>query len=75
MLAKKLRKNTLKKLIKDACMKTAFSFNYKLYKQIDVVSMGPTLGPAFTNIIMMELEKIVVSDLIDSGLTRFILDM
>ena len=69
MLAEKLRKCTLKKLIKDACMKIAFSFNNKLYKQIDGVFMGPLLGPVLANIIMMELEKIVVSDLIDSGLT------
>ena len=32
LLATKLRRNTLKKLIKDTCMKTAFSCNNKLYK-------------------------------------------
>ena len=30
MLATKLRKSTLKKLIKDKCMKTAFSYNNKV---------------------------------------------
>ena len=39
MLATKLRKSTLKKLIKDTYMKTAFSFNNEIRKQIDGVSM------------------------------------
>ena len=52
-------------------MKTAFSYNNKLYKQIDGVSMGSSLGPVLAIIIMMELEKIVVSDLINSGLIKF----
>ena len=52
-------------------MKTAFSYNNKLYKQIDGVSMGSSLGPVLANIIMTELEKIVVSDLINSGLIKF----
>ena len=52
-------------------MKTAFSCNNKLCKQIDGVSMGSSLGPVLANIIMMELEKIVVSDLINSGLIKF----
>ena len=62
MLATKLRKSTLKNLIKDTCMKTAFSYNNKVYKQIDGVSMGSSLGPVL---------KIVVSDLINSGLIKF----
>ena len=49
LLVKKLRKGTLKKLIKN----------------IDVVSKGSSLGPVLANIIMTELEKIVVSDLIN----------
>ena len=61
----------MKKLIKDTCMKTAFSCNNKLYKQIDGVSMGSSLGPVLANIIMTELEKIVVSDLINSGVIKF----
>ena len=66
-----MRRNTLKKLIKDTFMKTAFSCNNKLYKQIYGVSMGSSLGPVLANIIMTELEKIVVSDLINSGLIKF----
>ena len=71
LLATNLRRSTLKKLIKNTCMKTAFSYNNKLYKQIDGVSMGSSLGPVLANIIMTELEKIVVSDLINSGLIKF----
>ena len=30
----------MKKLLKDACSKTVFTFDDKIYKQIDGVSMG-----------------------------------
>ena len=40
----KLRKNTLKKLIKDCCTKTAFSFNGIIRKQKGRVSIGSSLG-------------------------------
>ena len=52
-------------------MKTAFSDNNNVYKQIDGVSMGSSLGPVLANIIMTELEKIMVSDLINFGLIKF----
>ena len=71
LLTRKLKKSTLEKLIKDTCMKTAFSHNNKVYKQIDSVSMGSSLGPILANIIMMKLEEIVVSDLINSSLIKF----
>ena len=71
LLATNLRKSTLKKLIKDTCIKTAFSYNNKVYKQIDGFSMRLSLGPVLANIIMTELEKIVASDLINSGLIKF----
>ena len=47
-----LRKTTSKKLIKDSCTKTAFSFNGIIPKQKDGVSMGSSLGPVLANIIM-----------------------
>ena len=40
LLATKLRKSTLNKLIKDTCMKTAFSYNNKVYDKFDGVFMG-----------------------------------
>ena len=33
--------------------------------------MGSSLGPVLANIVMTELEKIVISDLINSGLIKF----
>ena len=51
-------------------MKTAFSYNNKIHKQNDSVSIGSSLGPVLANIIMTELEKIVVSDLINSNLIK-----
>ena len=71
LLATNLRKSTLKKLIKDTCMKTAFFYNNKVYKQIDGVSMGSSLGSVLANVIMRELEKIVVCDLINFSLIKF----
>ena len=40
-----LKKRSLKKLILDACTKTAFSFSNIIYEQKDSVSMGSSLGP------------------------------
>ena len=53
----KLRKNTLKKLVKDCCTKTAFSFNGIIRKQKERVSMGSSLSPVVANIIWTELFK------------------
>ena len=50
----------LKKLLLDAYTKTTFSFNKKLYDQIDGVSMGYLLGPLMANVIMTELERGIV---------------
>ena len=66
-----LKKRTLKKLINDTCSKTAFSYNNTIYEQIDGVSMGACLGPVLANIIMTELEKVVVGELIQKGLVKF----
>ena len=67
----KLRKRTLKKLILDCCTKTTFSFNDKLYDQIDGVCMGSSHGPVLANIIMTELEKLVLPKLIDDDIIKF----
>ena len=58
----------MKKLIIDSCTKTAFSFNKKIYKQIDEVRMGSPLGPVLANIIVTELGKIILKDLVDKHL-------
>ena len=66
-----LSRRTLKKLILDSCRKTIFSFNNKLYKQVDGVSMGSSLGPVLANIIMTELESKIIKPLIDRGIVKF----
>ena len=71
LLKPNMRKSTLKKLIKDSCIKIAFSFDGKIYKQIDGVSMGSSLGPVLANVIMTELERLVVDKLIKDGLIKF----
>ena len=66
-----LKKRTLKKLIKDCCQKTTFSFNSVLYEQNDGVSMGSSLGPVLTKVIMTELEKTIVLGLFGDRLIKF----
>ena len=66
----KLKKSTLKKLILDCCTKTTFSFNNKLYDQIDGVCKGSSLGPVLANIIMTELEKRILPSFINSGIIK-----
>ena len=43
-----MRKSTLKKLIKNSCTKTAFSFDGKIYKRIGGVLMGSLLRPCLS---------------------------
>ena len=50
--------------------KTAFSFNGKMYKQTDGVSIGGSLGPVSTNIIMTECEKVIVNQLIENKIIK-----
>ena len=58
------------KLVIDACSKTAFCFNNKIYKQIDRVSMGSPLGPVLAHIIMTETESTIVEELFDHSLVQ-----
>ena len=66
-----LQKRTLKKLLIDSCTKTAFSFDSVLFEQINGVSMGSCLAPVLANIILTEHEKVMVDDLIRSGIVNF----
>ena len=59
-----LKKDMLKKLVKDCCTKTVFPFNNVLYKQKDGVSTGSSLGPILTNVIVTELERKILQPLI-----------
>ena len=62
-----LSKRSLKKLLLNACTKTAFSFSKKLYEQINRVSVGSPLCPLMANVMMTELESRVVKDLLNKG--------
>ena len=66
-----LTKRTMKKLLNNACSKTAFTFNDKIYKQIDCLSMGSPLGPLLANTFMTELEKDIIQKLIDKKFIKF----
>ena len=65
-----MRKTTLKKLIKDSCTKTAFSFDGKTYKQIDGVSIDSLVGPVLANVIMTAFEGLFVDQFIKDGLIK-----
>ena len=66
-----IKRRTLKKLVIDTCTKTVFSSNGLLYQQTDGVSMGSSLGPVLANIIMTELEKRIIDDLIKNDIIKF----
>ena len=64
-------RQSFKKLLLDACTKTAFFFHKKLYEQIDGVSTGSPLGPSMANVRMTEFERVIVKDLLSKGYLRF----
>ena len=66
-----LSKPSLKKLILDTCQKNPFSFNNKMYQQIDGVNMGGSLSPVLANIIKTEFEEVVAENLIKTGIVTF----
>ena len=50
--------------------KDCFFLNGKIYKQIDGVSMGSSLGPVLANIIMRQMESEVVKPLETKGVIK-----
>ena len=61
----------MKKLLKDACSKTVFTFNDKMYRQIDGVSMGSPFGRLLQNVFKTEIEKNIIQNLIDKKFIMF----
>ena len=61
----------MKNLLKDACSEIAFTFNVKIYKEIDGASIWFPLGLLLANIFMIDLENNIMQKLIDKKFTKF----
>ena len=70
-ISRNLKKRSLKNLILDTCIKTAFSFNNIIYKQKDGVSMRSSISPVMANIIMTKLENKVIKPPMNDGTKNF----
>ena len=72
----KISRQQMKKLLLICTKEMHFSFNGKMYQQIDGVAMGSPLGPIIANIFMSELEQTLVPTLTDdvSLWTRYVDD-
>ena len=67
-----IKKNTMRKLLRDTYTETTFMCNGNIYKQIDDVRMGGSSGPVLlANVIMTDLEKVHIRKLIDDGTIKF----
>ena len=64
----KLNREEMKKLLYLCTKEMHFSYNEKLYRQIDGVAMGSPLGPVLANIFMVYLENSLVPQLDDVSL-------
>ena len=62
----KLKRDQLKKLLELCTKDLHFSFNGKMFRQLDGVAMGSPLGPVIANIFMSELEAELVPKLNDN---------
>ena len=57
LIKTKLKRKEMKELLEICTKELHFSFNGKMYKQVDGVVMGNPLGPVIANIFMVELEN------------------
>ena len=64
----KLSREEMKKLLYLCTKEMHFSYNGKIYQQVDGVAMGSPLGPVLANIFMVFLESSLVPQLEDVGL-------
>ena len=61
----KLSRDELRSLLELCTKKMHFSFNNKIYKQTNGVTMGSPLGPVIANIFMVNLEEMMIPRLSD----------
>ena len=57
LIKTKIKKDEMRTLLQLCTKELHFSFNGKIYKQVDGVVMGNPLGPVIANIFMVELEN------------------
>ena len=63
LIKTKLKRNELKLLLELCTKEMHFTFNEKIYKQVDGVCMGSPLGPVLANVFMVELEETIAPKL------------
>lgn len=59
----KLKRHELKLLLELCTKEMHFTFDGKVYKQVDGVCMGSPLGPVIANVFMVELEETIAPNL------------
>ena len=58
-----ISRNKMKELLLLCTKKDHYTFNGKIYMQVDGVAMGSPLGPVLVDIFMIELEKAILPEL------------
>lgn len=72
LITTKIKKRTLKKLLKYCFTKNVFTLNDIIYEQMGGVSMGSCLWPLLANIIMTELESSIVGNFFKDNLSKLL---
>ena len=65
VITTKISRQQMKKLLLMCTKEMHFSYNGRMYQQVDGVAMGSPLGPVIANVFMAELEQTIVPNLIE----------
>ena len=63
LIKTKLKKDEMKMLLELCTKEMHFTFDGKIYQQVDGVCMGSPLGPVLANVFMVHLEETIVPEL------------